>query len=57
MDQDKMVALMTNSCLVLNKILRDPDKYMELKAQYQKLERDGKMKKLVDLHKLCQDFE
>lgn len=52
-----MVALMTNSCLVLNKILRDPDKYMELKAQYQKLERDGKMKKLVDLHRLCQDFE
>ena len=53
MDQDKMVALMTNSCLVLNKILRDPDKYKELKAKYQKLERDGKMKKLVDLHNLC----
>ena len=57
MDQDKMTALMTNSCLVLNKILRAPDKYMELKALYQKLERDGKMKKLVDLHNLCQDFE
>ena len=45
MDQDKMVALMTNSCLVLNKILRDPDKYMELKAQYQKLERTGRDEK------------
>ena len=57
MHQNDMMALMTNTCMVLNSILRDPNKYTTLKQQYQELEKQGKMKKLVDLYKLCQNFE
>jgi|TARA_B100001750_G_C15312966_1_gene498250 hypothetical protein len=57
MDQNKMMALMTNACMVLNSILRDEDKYTILKEQYKELERQGKMKKLVDLYNLCQTFD
>ena len=57
MDQNKMMALMTNACMVLNSILRDEDKYTILKEQYKELERQGKMKKLADLYNLCQTFD
>ena len=51
-----MMQKMATSCKVLNDILREPDKYKELRKQYQKLECDGKMHKMNDLYNLCEEF-
>ena len=51
-----MMQKMATSCKVLNDILRDSEKYKELRKQYQKLEDDGKMHKMNDLYNLCEEF-
>ena len=44
------------SCKILNNVLRDPKKYEKLKKEYRKLEESGKMHKMNDLYKLCEEF-
>ena len=47
---------MAISCKILNDVLRDPEKYSDLRNEYQKLEVQGKMHKMNDLYKLCEEF-
>ena len=42
-----MMKKMATTCKVLNNVLRDVQKYDELKRQYEELEKNGKM------HKIC----
>jgi len=56
MDSNEMMQKMATSCKVLNDILRDSEKYKELRKEYQKLEDDGKMHKMNDLYNLCEEF-
>ncbi len=51
-----MMKKMATSCKVLNDILRDPEKYNELRQRYQGLEGEGKMHKMNDLYNLCEEF-
>ena len=56
MDSNEMMEKMATSCKVLNDILRDPGKYGDLRNEYQRLEADGKMHKMIDLYNLCEEF-
>ena len=56
MDSSEMMEKMATSCKVLNDILRDPKMYNDLRNEYQKLESDGKMHKMIDLYNLCEEF-
>ena len=51
-----MIKKMAISCKILNDVLRDPEKYSDLRNEYQKLEVQGKMHKMNDLYKLCEEF-
>ena len=51
-----MMKKMAVSCKILNDILRDPEKYNDLKNMYQELEANGKMHKMNDLYNLCEEF-
>ena len=56
METTEMMEKMATTCQVLNIILRDNQKYAELKKKYTELEKNGKMHKMNDLHKLCEEF-
>jgi uncharacterized protein YeaO (DUF488 family) len=56
METNEMMKKMATSCKVLNDILRDPEKYNELRQRYQGLEGEGKMHKMNDLYNLCEEF-
>tara|TARA_X000001036_G_C20519087_1_gene741359 strand:+ start:471 stop:650 length:180 start_codon:yes stop_codon:yes gene_type:complete len=56
MESTEMMRKMVNTCKVLNDVLRDNQKYAELKKKYTELEKNGKMHKMNDLHKLCEEF-
>ena len=51
MESTEMMRKMVNTCKVLNDVLRDNQKYAELKKKYTELEKNGKMHKMNDLHK------
>ena len=52
-----MMGKMATTCKVLNNILRDVQRYEELRKRYEELEKDGKMKKMNDLYNLCEEFD
>ena len=52
-----MMKKMVTSCKVLNDVLRDSQKYEELRRKYEELEKDGRMNKMNDLYNLCEEFE
>ena len=52
-----MMKKMATTCKVLNNVLRDTQKYDELKRQYEELEKNGKMHKMNDLYNLCEEFD
>ena len=52
-----MIQKMATSCKVLNDVLRDSQRYDELRKKYKELEKDGKMHKMNDLYSLCEEFE
>ena len=56
MESNEMMKKMVTSCKVLNDILREPEKYNELRERYQELEGEGKMHKMNDLYNLCKEF-
>ena len=57
MKSNEMMMKMATSCKVLNDILRNPEKYDELKKRYQVLVKNGKMHKMNDLYNLCEEFD
>jgi|TARA_B100001750_G_C14927857_1_gene312638 hypothetical protein len=57
METTVMMKKMATTCKVLNNILRDVQKYEELKRRYEELEKNGKMHKMNDLYNLCEDFD
>ena len=52
-----MMKKMSTTCKVLNNVLRDVQRYEELKKQYDELEKNGKMHKMNDLYNLCEEFD
>jgi len=56
MESTEMMKKMANTCKVLNEVLRDIKRYEQLKKKYEELEKNGKMHKMKDLHKLCEEF-
>ena len=57
METTDMMKKMATTCKVLNNVLRDVQKYDELKRQYEELEKNGKMHKMNDLYNLCEEFD
>ena len=57
METTEMMKKMVTTCKVLNNVLRDVQKYDELKRQYEELEKNGKMHKMNDLYNLCEEFD
>ncbi len=57
MKTTEMMKKMATTCKVLNNVLRDVQKYDELKRQYEELEKNGKMHKMNDLYNLCEEFD
>ncbi len=57
METNEMMKNMATTCQVLNRILRDDQKYEELKKRYDELEKNGKMHKMNDLYNLCEEFD
>ena len=57
METTEMMKKMATTCKVLNNVLRDAQKYDELKKQYEELEKNGKMHKMNDLYNLCEEFD
>ena len=57
METTEMMKKMAITCKVLNNVLRDVQKYDELKRQYEELEKNGKMHKMNDLYNLCEEFD
>ena len=57
METTEMMKKMATTCQVLNRILRDDQKYEELKKRYDELEKNGKMHKMNDLYNLCEEFD
>jgi|TARA_B100001142_G_scaffold112058_1_gene114021 hypothetical protein len=57
METTEMMKKMATTCKVLNNVLRDVQKYDELKRQYEELEKNGKMHKMNDLYNLCEEFD
>ena len=52
-----MMKKMATTCKVLNNVLRDAEKYDELKRRYDELEKNGMMHKMNDLYNLCEEFD
>ena len=57
METTEMLKKMATTCKVLNNVLRDAQKYDELKRRYEELEKNGKMHKMNDLYNLCEEFD
>ena len=57
MKATEMMKKMATTCRVLNNVLRDDQKYDELKKKYDELEKNGKMHKMNDLYNLCERFD
>ena len=57
METTEMMKKMATTCKVLNNVLRDVQKYDELKRKYEELEKNGKMHKMNDLYNLCEEFD
>jgi cell fate (sporulation/competence/biofilm development) regulator YlbF (YheA/YmcA/DUF963 family) len=57
METTEMMKKMATTCKVLNNVLRDVEKYEELRRKYQELEENGKMHKMNDLYNLCEEFD
>lgn len=57
METTEMMKKMATTCKVLNNVLRDVQKYNELKRKYEELEKNGKMHKMNDLYNLCEEFD
>ena len=57
MKTTEMMKKMATTCKVLNNVLRDVQKYDELRRQYEELEKNGKMHKMNDLYNLCEEFD
>ena len=57
MKTTEMMKKMATTCKVLNNVLRDAQKYDELKRRYEELEKNGKMHKMNDLYNLCEEFD
>ncbi|MEC7711351.1 MAG: hypothetical protein VX587_03480 [Thermoproteota archaeon] len=57
MESTEMTKKMATTCKVLNNILRDVQKYNQLKKRYDELEKNGKMHKMNDLYNLCEEFD
>ena len=57
METTEMMKKMATTCKVLNNVLRDAQKYDELKRRYEELEKNGKMHKMNDLYNLCEEFD
>jgi len=57
METTEMMKKMVTTCKVLNNVLRDVEKYEELRRKYQELEENGKMHKMNDLYNLCEEFD
>ena len=57
METTEMMKKMATTCKVLNNILRDAQRYDELKRRYEELEKNGKMHKMNDLYNLCEEFD
>ena len=57
MESTEMTKKMATTCKVLNNILRDVQKYDQLKKRYDELEKNGKMHKMNDLYNLCEEFD
>ena len=57
METTEMMKKMATTCKVLNNVLRDTQKYDELKRRYEELEKNGKMHKMNDLYNLCEEFD
>ena len=57
METTEMMKKMAITCKVLNNVLRDVQKYDELKRRYEELEKNGKMHKMNDLYNLCEEFD
>ena len=52
-----MTKKMATTCKVLNNVLRDVQKYDQLKKRYDELEKNGRMYKMNDLYNLCEEFD
>jgi len=57
MESTEMMKKMATTCKVLNNVLRDVQRYEELKKRYEELEKNGKMHKMNDLYNLCEEFD
>ena len=57
METTEMMKKMATTCKVLNNVLRNVQKYDELKRRYEELEKNGKMHKMNDLYNLCEEFD
>ena len=57
METTEMMKKMATTCKVLNNVLRDVEKYEELRRKYQELEENGKMHKMNDLYNLCEELD
>jgi len=57
MESTEMTKKMATTCKVLNNILRDVQKYDQLKKRYDELEKNGRMYKMNDLYNLCEEFD
>jgi len=57
METTEMMKKMATTCKVLNSVLRDVERYEELRRKYQELEENGKMHKMNDLYNLCEEFD
>ena len=56
MESKEMMMKMAISCKVLNDVLRNPERYKELRIKYQELVDSGKMHKMNDLYDLCNNY-
>jgi len=57
METTEIMKKMAITCKVLNDVLRDVQRYEELRRQYEELEKNGKMQKMNDLYNLCEEFD
>ncbi len=57
METTEKMKKMATTCKVLNIVLRDVERYEELRRKYQELEENGKMHKMNDLYNLCEEFD
>ena len=57
METTEMMKKMATTCKVLNNVLRDVQKYDQLKKRYDELEKNGRMYKMNDLYNLCEEFD